>query len=96
MPPVAFRPACAASEGATLIDIEMCWVDYYARAYGVPPEFVQAVIDVESAWHPYVTSTKGAAGLMQLTPCLPRSHSACPTAFGSKETFAEGLHTLRI
>jgi soluble lytic murein transglycosylase-like protein len=50
----------------------MCWADYYARAYGVPPEFVQAVIDVESAWHPYVVSTKGAAGLMQLT---------APTAF---------------
>ncbi len=66
------EPRCAASEGATLIDIEMCWVDYYARAYRVPPEFVQAVIDVESAWQPYVTSTKGAAGLMQLT---------VPTAF---------------
>jgi soluble lytic murein transglycosylase-like protein len=30
-------------------------------------EFVQAVIDVESAWRPYVISAKGAAGLMQLT-----------------------------
>jgi soluble lytic murein transglycosylase-like protein len=46
----------------------MGWADYYARAYGVPLEFVQAVIDVESAWHPYVISTKGAAGLMQLMP----------------------------
>jgi soluble lytic murein transglycosylase-like protein len=46
----------------------MCWADYYARAYGVPLEFVQAVIDVESAWHPYVISAKGAAGLMQLMP----------------------------
>ena len=52
---------------AALLDVEMCWADYYARAYGVPLEFVQAVIDVESAWHPYVISTKGAAGLMQLT-----------------------------
>ena len=40
------------------------WADYYARAYDVPLEFVQAVIDVESAWHPYVISTKGAVGLM--------------------------------
>jgi soluble lytic murein transglycosylase-like protein len=55
-----------------VLDIEMCWADYYARAYGVPLEFVQAVIDVESAWHPYVLSAKGAAGLMQLT---------VPTAF---------------
>jgi len=54
------------------LDIEMCWADYYARAFGVPPEFVQAVIDVESAWRPDAISTKGAAGLMQLT---------VPTAF---------------
>ena len=65
-------PACSAPPAATLLDIEMCWADYYARAYGVPLEFVQAVIDVESAWQPYVISPKGAAGLMQLMP---------PTAF---------------
>jgi soluble lytic murein transglycosylase-like protein len=59
--------ACTAIPAATLLDIEMCWADYYARAYAVPLEFVQAIIDVESAWRPYVISTKGAAGLMQLT-----------------------------
>ena len=64
--------ACAATPAAPLLDVEMCWADYYARAYGVPLEFVQAIIDVESAWHPYVISAKGAAGLMQLMP---------PTAF---------------
>jgi soluble lytic murein transglycosylase-like protein len=63
----AVQPGCTASAGAPLLDIEMCWADYYARVYGVPLEFVQAVIDVESAWHPYVISAKGAAGLMQLT-----------------------------
>ena len=46
----------------------MCWADYYSRAYRVPLEFVQAVIDVESAWQPYVVSAKGAAGIMQLMP----------------------------
>ena len=66
------QPPCPSSPTAALLDAEMCWADYYARAYGVPREFVQAVIDVESAWHPYVISTKGAAGLMQLT---------APTAF---------------
>jgi soluble lytic murein transglycosylase-like protein len=64
--------ACATTPAASVLDIEMCWADYYARAYGVPLEFVQAVIDVESAWRPYVLSAKGAAGLMQLT---------VPTAF---------------
>ena len=68
----AVQPGCEATPATTMLDFEMCWADYYARAYDVPIEFVKAVIDVESAWHPYVVSTKGAAGLMQLT---------VPTAF---------------
>jgi soluble lytic murein transglycosylase-like protein len=68
----AAQPTCTAAPATSLLDIEMCWADYYSHAYGVPLEFVQAVIDVESAWHPYLISSKGAAGLMQLTP---------PTAF---------------
>lgn len=63
---------CAAATSTSLLDLEMCWADHYAGLYGVPVEFVQAVIDVESAWRPYAVSAKGAAGLMQLTP---------PTAF---------------
>jgi len=66
------QPACAATPAVALLDIEMCWAEHYARAFGVPLEFVQAVIDVESAWRPDAISTKGAAGLMQLT---------VPTAF---------------
>ena len=66
------QPACAAAPAVAPLDIEMCWAEYYARAFGVPLEFVQAVIDVESAWRPDAISTKGAAGLMQLT---------VPTAF---------------
>ena len=44
----------------------MQWAHYYATRYGVPFEFVAAVIDVESAWQPYAVSDKGAVGLMQL------------------------------
>ena len=64
------QAACAVTPAASVLDSEMCWADHYA--YGVPLEFVQAVIDVESAWRPYVSSAKGAAELMQLT---------VPTAF---------------
>jgi soluble lytic murein transglycosylase-like protein len=41
---------------------------YYASAFGVPLELVDAVIQVESGWNPYAVSKKGAAGLMQLMP----------------------------
>ena len=68
----AGQSVCPPSGPAALLRIEMCWAAYYSRAYGVPLEFVQAVIDVESAWQPYVVSSKGAAGIMQLMP---------PTAF---------------
>ena len=44
------------------------WVAYYAGAYHVPVELVEAIIEVESGWDPYAVSPKGAVGLMQLMP----------------------------
>ncbi len=40
----------------------------YAEHYGLPVEFVRAVIEQESGWHACVVSAKGAVGLMQLMP----------------------------
>ena len=60
---------CLSHSGAQgLREAASAWVDDYARAYGVPAEFVKAVIDVESGWQTNVISTKGAVGIMQLTP----------------------------
>lgn len=39
-----------------------------ADRYGLNPELVKSVIEVESAWNPYARSKKGALGLMQLMP----------------------------
>lgn len=46
---------------------ERC-ANYYAREYGISPELVRAVIQVESGWQPGIVSAKGAMGLMQLMP----------------------------
>jgi soluble lytic murein transglycosylase-like protein len=40
----------------------------YAKHYGLPLEFVRAVIEQESGWHICAVSVKGAVGLMQLMP----------------------------
>src|SRR5260370_29545764 len=46
--------------------------EYYVRAYadryGVPVRLVRSIIQQESGWKPCAVSSKGAGGLMQLTP----------------------------
>jgi soluble lytic murein transglycosylase-like protein len=44
------------------------YVAAYARHYGVPVEFVRAVVEQESRWRRCAVSSKGAVGLMQLMP----------------------------
>lgn len=51
-----------------LRDLSVRWAEYYAGAYHVPVELVEAIIDEESGWNPYAVSNKGAAGIMQLMP----------------------------
>jgi soluble lytic murein transglycosylase-like protein len=54
---------------------ERC-VQHYSAQYRVPPELIEALIDVESAWHPTALSSKGAMGLMQLMPATARRFGA--------------------
>jgi soluble lytic murein transglycosylase len=65
--------ACAGQESTALA--ESC-VRYYASHYGVPAEFVAALVDVESHWNPSRVSSKGAMGLMQLMPATARRFGA--------------------
>ena len=51
-----------------LHETSMRWVEYYAAAYRVPIELIEAIIDEESSWSPSAVSSKGAAGIMQLMP----------------------------
>jgi soluble lytic murein transglycosylase-like protein len=48
------------------------YVSEYARHYGVPVEFVRALVEQESGWHACAVSNKGAVGLMQLMPATAR------------------------
>jgi soluble lytic murein transglycosylase-like protein len=48
------------------------YVQRYANIYGVPANFVEAIIQAESSWRPDALSPKGAAGLMQLMPATAR------------------------
>ena len=52
------------------------FVREYAGHYRVSPEFVAALIDVESRWNPLALSSKGAIGVMQLMPATARRYGA--------------------
>ena len=60
--------ATSASEPAQVREFSASCAAYYASAFEVPAELVDAVIEVESGWNPHAVSRKGAAGLMQLMP----------------------------
>jgi soluble lytic murein transglycosylase-like protein len=63
---------CAGSCPAQPCPVQHPEAEYYASAYakhyGLPLDFVRAVIEQESGWHACVVSRKGAVGLMQLMP----------------------------
>jgi soluble lytic murein transglycosylase-like protein len=44
------------------------YVDVYALHYGLPVEFIRAIVEQESGWRRSAISPKGAIGLMQLMP----------------------------
>lgn len=67
---------------------EQC-VRHYAMHYGVPPELIAALIDVESAWNPRAVSNKGAMGLMQLMPETARRFGAF-SPFDVEQNIAAG------
>jgi len=61
-------PLTASAQATAVQEFSARCAAFYALAFDVPVELVQAVIQVESGWNPYAISKKGAAGLMQLMP----------------------------
>jgi len=82
----AALPSVRAQPDTSLV--ERC-VRRYALHYRVSPEFIAALIDVESRWNPRAVSNKGAMGLMQLMPATARRYGAFHP-FDVEENIAAG------
>ncbi|HLH36464.1 MAG TPA: lytic transglycosylase domain-containing protein [Alloacidobacterium sp.] len=80
--------AAGQSEAASCADAYRC-VQTYAAHYRVSPDFIAALIDVESGWNPHAVSNKGAIGLMQLMPATARRFGAFDP-FDTEENIAAG------
>ncbi|PYU02793.1 MAG: hypothetical protein DMG33_18145 [Acidobacteria bacterium] len=61
-------PVTRAAERTRVQEFSARCAGFYASAFEIPAELVEAVIQVESGWNPYAVSKKGATGLMQLMP----------------------------
>jgi hypothetical protein len=66
----------------------------HARANGVRPDLVKAVVQVESAFNPYAKSPKGAMGLMQLMPATVQQFGV-RNPFNPVENVRAGVAYLR-
>jgi soluble lytic murein transglycosylase-like protein len=73
---------------ASCVDAYQC-VQHYAAHYRVSPDFIAALIDVESGWNPHAVSIKGAMGLMQLMPATARRFGAF-YPFNAEQNIAAG------
>jgi len=71
------------------------YVRHYTAHYGVPPELIGALIDVESGWNPNAISNKGAMGLMQLMPATARRFGAFDP-FNPEENIAAGTRYVTV
>jgi soluble lytic murein transglycosylase-like protein len=84
----AFLLFAGAGATAGCGDPQSC-VRHYATHYRVSPDFIAALIDVESGWNPRAVSNKGAMGLMQLMPATARRFGAFDP-FNAEQNIAAG------
>lgn len=70
-------------------------IEEAARLYQLPPDFVRAVIKVESNFQPDVVSRVGAIGLMQMMPGTARSMGVV-NPFDPRQNIFGGTRYLRL
>ena len=85
---IAFLLMAGEQSRASSVPAYRC-LQHYAAHYRVLPEFVAALIDVESGWNPRAVSKKGAMGLMQLMPATARRFGAFDP-FNPEQNIAAG------
>jgi soluble lytic murein transglycosylase-like protein len=66
-----------------------------ARLYQLPPQFIRAVIRVESDFNPHVVSSAGAMGLMQLMP-RTAANMGVRDPFDPRQNILGGTRYLRV
>jgi soluble lytic murein transglycosylase-like protein len=69
-------------------------IEEAARHYDMDPNLIRAVMQAESAFHPYVVSRAGAEGLMQLMPELA-DEMGVSDAFDPRENIMGGVRYLK-
>jgi len=65
-----------------------------AKTYEIDPSLIRAVMQAESAFHPYVVSRAGAEGLMQLMPALA-DEMGVTDSFDPRENIMGGARYLK-
>jgi soluble lytic murein transglycosylase-like protein len=71
----------------------LAWVRKYSRFYGLEPELVQAVLQVESNYQAGAVSSAGAKGLMQIMPGTQR-YLGLDSAFDPESNIEAGVRYL--
>jgi hypothetical protein len=84
------RPAVSASIPANIDHL----VEQTASRFQVDPEFVRAIIRVESGYDPNAVSNKGAMGLMQLIPATAHRFGVV-NPFDPKQNLEGGVNYLK-
>lgn len=69
-------------------------IEYNAKRFGVRPDLVRAVAQVESGFNPRARSSKGAMGIMQLMPATAAELSV-KNPYNAAENIRGGVQYLR-